>query len=43
MIKNYDQANFQALNDEWLQIIWDIEVFNSKNIKETYSDFVSTL
>lgn len=41
--KNNDQSNFQALNEELLQINLDNEVFISENITEMYSNFVSIL
>ena len=40
-VRNYENANLHALNEELSQIDWNNTVFNSDNIDEIYSNFIS--
>ena len=42
-VRNYENAHLHALNEELSQIDWNNTVFNSDNIDEIYSNFISSL
>ena len=43
VVRNYENVNFHALNEELSQVDWNNTVFNSDNINEIYSNFISSL
>lgn len=41
-ITDYNNADFDKLNNELSNVDWDVEVFNSTDIDKTYSNFTNT-